>query len=127
VSAEPPRPKEESLGIGCGFPVHGIAPAEVPAEKLHWVGFVAGVPGKLTSTAPKFMFGPAAANVRTVDLENIVDRRVIRVATHRVPHEIGVRARFWIVVIPVDQLVHTIVPRDENGKALERWRLPTAQ
>jgi hypothetical protein len=35
-----------------------------------------------------------------------------------VPNGLGIRARFWIVVLPVDQLVHTIVPRDEDGKAL---------
>jgi hypothetical protein len=30
-------------------------------------------------------------------------------------------------VPPIDQLVHTIVPRDEDGEALEHWRLPAAQ
>lgn len=128
LSRDRPSP-DTGLGGGgaCGFPVHGLLPLTTPPERLHWVGYTASIPGLVASGTPKIMFGPAAPNVRTVDLENILDRRVIRVPTHQIPDEVGLDARFWIVVIPPDQLVHTIVPRDENGKALERWRLPTAQ
>jgi hypothetical protein len=125
ISPDPRRPANEGAGIGCGFPVHGLAPSNTKGE-LHWVGFVAGIPGKVTSNAPKFMFGPAAANVANVDLENN-DGRVIRVPTQSVPKGLGIRARFWIVVLPTNHLVHTIVPRDEDGKALEHWRLLIAQ
>jgi hypothetical protein len=130
ISPDPPRPATDATGrrtLGCGFPVHGLVPPRIEAEELHWVGFNVSIPGTVASGTPKFMFGPAAPSVRTVELENIVDRRVIRVATHPIPDEVGVDARFWMVILPVDQLVHNIVPRDENGETLERWRLPTAQ
>jgi hypothetical protein len=128
LSPDPPRPAND-LGAGgaCGFPVHGLLPPGLEVEELHWVGYTAGIPGRVSEGTPTFMLGPAAPNVQTVELENDVDRRVIRVPTHPIPREVGVDARFWIAVMPVDQLVHTIVPRDENGEALERWRLPTAQ
>jgi hypothetical protein len=128
LNPDPPRPANDLGGSGaCGFPVHGLMPPGLKAEELHWVGFSASIPGRVESGTPKFMLGPAASNVRTVDLENVVDRRVIRVSTHEIPEEVGVDARFWIVAIPPDQLIHTIVPRDEEGNELERWRLPTAQ
>jgi hypothetical protein len=127
ISPAPPRPANEGAGIGCGFPVRGLAPPEIPSEKLHWVGFIAGIPGRVTGTSPKFLFGPAAPNVHTIDLENNNDGRAIRVRTHPLPDSLGVDARFWIVVVPPAELVHTLVPRDENGKALEHWHLPIAQ
>lgn len=123
-----PSPPGGDLGDGgaCGFPVHGLAPRTINPDNLHWVGFSASIPGRVTTGVPKFLYGPAAANVHTVDLEGS-DGRAIRVPTHAIPDEIGLDARFWVVAIPPDQLVHTIVPRDEDGNALERWRLPTAQ
>jgi hypothetical protein len=125
ISPNPPRPANEGAFMGCGHPVHGI-PLTYTPDELHWVGWGLAIPGKVTPVAPRFMFGPAAPNVRNVDLENN-DGRVLRVPTHALPDSLGVSARFWIVVLPLDHLVHTIVPRDENGKALERWRLPIAQ
>jgi hypothetical protein len=127
ISPDPPLPANEGAGIGCGFPVRGMNGSTTPDAKEHWVGYIAGVPGKVTATSPKFMFGPAASTVRTVDLANSNDRTVIRVPTHALPSSLGVDGRFWIVVIRPDQLVHMIVPRDEKGDALEHWRLPIAQ
>ena len=127
ISPDPPRRANEGAGIGCGFPVRGLAPPEIPSEKLHWVGFIAAMPGPVTGTSPRFLFGPAAPNVYTVDLENNNDGRAIRVRTHALPDSLGVDARFWIVVIPPGELVHTIVPREASGSALEHWRLPVAQ
>lgn len=124
-----PEPVTDDVGgaVSCGFPVRGLAPPDTPPGQLHWVGYVAGIPGKVTATSPKFMFGPAAPNVHSVDLENNNEGRAMRVRTLPVPEGLGVKARFWIVVVPPDELVHTIVPRDEDGEALERWRLPMAQ
>lgn len=121
-----PMPRDGGWGIGCGFPVRGLAPPGVSSEKLHWVGYVAGIPGKVTATSPKFVFGPAAPNVHSVDLENPYEGRTIRVRTQPLPDSLGVDARFWIVVLAPHELVHTIVPRDEDGSALEHWRLTMA-
>jgi hypothetical protein len=126
ISPDPPRPANEGAGIGCGFPVEGLAPQGTKAE-LHHVGYVAGTPGRVASTSPKFLFGPATPDVRHVDLENANNGRVIRVETHALPEEVGVDARFWIVVLAQNDLIHNIVPRGESGDALERWRLPIAQ
>jgi hypothetical protein len=126
ISPDPPKPANEGASIGCGYPVHGI-PLNYTPKEVHWVGFGAFIPGKVTSRAPKFMFGPAAENVRTVDLEDDLKKRVLRVRTIPLPNDLDVPARLWIVVIPVDHLVHTVVPRDGDGKALEHWRLPIAQ
>jgi hypothetical protein len=122
-----PVPADGGAGMGCGWPVRGLAPPHTRPEDLHWVGFVAGIPGKVTATSPKFLFGPAAPNVHTVDLENNNEGRTIRVRTQPLPDSLGVDARFWIVVVPPDELVHTIVPREADGSALEHWRLPIAQ
>jgi hypothetical protein len=122
-------PPGADLGGGgaCGFPVHGLAPRSTDPDDLHWVGYSATIPGRATIGTPKFVYGLAAAKVHTVELEDSVDGVVIRVPTHAIPDKVGLDARFWIVAIPPDQLIHTIVPRDEDGDALERWQLPTAQ
>jgi hypothetical protein len=128
LTADSPRQADDLGGGGaCGFPVHGLAPSKVPPERLHWVGFSLSIPGQVEKGAPKFLFGPAAANVRTVELEDNVAGQAIQVETHPIPAEVGVDARFWIVAVPPDKLVHTIVPRDEDGAALEHWHLPSAQ
>jgi hypothetical protein len=92
----------------------------------HWVGFGTAIAGKVQNAETKIHVGPAAENVRSVDLEND-DGRVIRVPTIAAPKDLGVPARFWIAVLPVEHLVHTLVPRDNHGKALEHWHLPIAQ
>lgn len=127
VSPDPPRlANEVGAFIACGHPVHGIGPAATPERDRHWVRFDTAIPGKVESAKARFMFGPAAANVRELDLEN-EDGRVICVSALAAPEGLGVPARFWIAVVPMEQLVHTLVPRDEDGTALERWRLPIAQ
>jgi hypothetical protein len=125
ISPDPPQPANEGAFVGCGHPVHGIPLTYTPDER-HWVGWGTAIPGRVDQATAKFMFGPAAPNVRYVDLEN-EDGRVLRIPTLPAPDGLGVDARFWIAVPPMEQLVHTIVPRDEDGKALERWRLPIAQ
>jgi hypothetical protein len=125
VSPDPPRVANEDAFIACGHPVHGISSATTSAD-LHWVGFGTAVPGRVEDANARFVFGPAAANVREVDLEN-EDGRVLRVSTMAAPEGLGVPARFWIAVVPMEQLVHTLVPRDAEGNELEHWRLPIAQ
>jgi hypothetical protein len=129
IKADPPWPPSEPVGfVQCGHPVHGIPPPR-PRRKeveVHWVGFGTAIAGKVESSTTKIHVGPAAENVRTVDLENN-DGRVIRVPTIAAPEGLDRAARFWIAVLPIEQLVHTVVPRDEEGKALEHWRLPIAQ
>ena len=116
ISPDPPRPANEGAGVGCGFPVRGVNATAF--EKERWVGFVAGIPGKVSSSSPKFLYGPAASRVRTVDLANKNNRQIIRVQTHSLPSDLGVDGRFWIVVVPADHLVHMIGPMDNNGEAL---------
>jgi hypothetical protein len=127
VMPDPPKLANDVGGfIACGHPIHGVGPAATAERNRHWVGFGTAIPGKVESAKARFMFGPSAANVREVDLAN-EDGRVIRVPTMAAPEGLGVPARFWIAVVPMEQLVHTLVPRDEDGKALEHWRLPVAQ
>lgn len=125
ISPDPPRRANEGAFNACGQPVRGI-PLTYKADELHWVGYGTIIPGRIDSAPTKIMYGPAAPNVRRVDLENN-DGEIVRVATIAAPEELGVRARFWISVLPNEHLVHTIVPRDESGKALEHWRLRIAQ
>jgi hypothetical protein len=127
VMPDPPELGNDVGGfIACGHGVHGVGPATTPESARHWVGFGTAIPGKVENAKARFMFGPAAANVREVDLAN-ADGRVIRVSTMAAPEGLGVPARFWIAVVPMEQLVHTVVPRDAEGHELERWRLPIAQ
>jgi hypothetical protein len=49
------------------------------------------------------------------------------VPTSAVPSELPVRVRWWVAAQRLDQLVHTVVPRDQDGKPLEHWRLEIAQ
>jgi hypothetical protein len=72
------------------------------------------------------MYGVANERVRRVDLENN-QRQLVSVPTLEAPPDLGVRARSWVVILPVEHLVHTVVARDEDGNALERWRLPWAE
>lgn len=129
ISANPPWPPSEPVGfISCGHPIHGVPPPR-PRRKeveVHWVGFGTAIADNVESAKTKIHVGPAAENVRSVDLEND-DGRVIRVPTIAAPEGLGVPARFWIAVLPIEHLVHTVVPRDEDGKALEHWHLPIAQ
>jgi hypothetical protein len=114
-------------GSSCGAPMHGLRPQG--ESDLHWVGATVHVPGPIEptggGTGPKYLFGPAAPNVRHVDLESR-DGTVVRVATFAGPPDLGVRVRLWVAVLRLDHLVHTIVPRDDEGEALEHWHLPSA-
>jgi hypothetical protein len=114
-------------GGGVGFPVLGIPGAT--GRELHWAGWSFLVPGPIESgggTGPKYLFGPAAANVQRVELRG-ADGSVVSVPTFPGPSSLGVPVRLWVAVLRLDQLVQTIVPRDEDGKELERWHLPTAE
>jgi hypothetical protein len=112
-----------------GLPIYGLEPDNGPLG-LHWVGWALSVPGPIEpsggGTGPKYMYGLAAPNVRRVDLEG--DHAVVvSLPTFAGPSTLGVNVRVWVAVLRLDQLVRTIVPRDENGDALEHWRLPEAQ
>lgn len=114
--------------VGWGFPMRGLSTAGGP--ELHWVSSQLFVPGPIEpsggGTGPKYLYGPAAADVRRVDLESD-DGTVVRVATFAGPAELGLDVRYWVAVLRLDRLVHTIVPRDAKGKALERWHLKIAE
>jgi hypothetical protein len=111
--------------IAGGYPVHGLQPPGT--SDLHWVGLTLTIPGVIEAagggTGPKYLFGPAAPNVRQVDLQSN-DGTVIRVPTFPGPNDLGVHVRLWVAVLRLDHLVHTIVPRDANGEALEYWNVP---
>lgn len=102
-----------------GYPVYGLA----KGPNLHWIGWGAYIPGTIGSGGgdpPKYVYGPANSRVMSIDL--VADEKyVVTVRTFAGPP--GVRARFWVAVLPLGHLVHTLVPRDRNGNALERWRL----
>jgi hypothetical protein len=114
---------------GWGFPVYGL-PRAFPERDLHWVGWSVYIAGPIEpsggGTGPKYLSGPAAANVRRVDLVS-GDGSVVSVPTFPGPSSLGVPVRLWVAVLRLDHLVQTIVPRDANGKALEHWRLDPAQ
>jgi hypothetical protein len=118
-----------AAGGGSGFPVYGL-PRAFPERDLHWVGWSLLVPGPIESagggTGPKYLSGPAAANVRSVDLLS-ADGAVVSVPTFLGPSSLGVPVRLWVAVLRLDHLVQTIVPRDANGKALEHWHLDPAE
>jgi hypothetical protein len=117
-----------AAGGGFGFPVYGL-PRAFPERHLHWVGWSLLVPGPIESgggTGPKWLSGPAASNVRRVDLVS-GDGSVVSVPTFPGPSSIGVSVRLWVAALRLDRLVQTIVPRDANGKALEHWHLDIAQ
>jgi hypothetical protein len=111
-----------------GFPVHGLY--EPNEADIHWVGSTLYVPGPIEASGggsgPKYFYGPAAADVRRVDLEGD-HGLVVSAPTFAGPSDLGVNMRVWVAVLRLDQLVHTVVPRDENGHALERWHLQEAQ
>jgi hypothetical protein len=111
-------------GGAWGFPMRGLP--RHGADELHWVGWSLDVPGPIEpsggGTGPKYLYGPATADVRHVDLES--DHGVVvRVPTFAGPPELGLDVRYWVAVLRLDTLVHTIVPRDAQGKALEHWHL----
>jgi hypothetical protein len=110
-------------GVSCYLPFDELR--RTSSAEWHWVGFTTMIPGRLDLSKKKFLYGPAAENVDYVDLENS-DGRGTRVPTIAPPKELGEPARFWIAVLPIEHVVHTLVPRDEDGKALEHWRLPQA-
>lgn len=114
--------------FSCGQPVHGVQPSR--GGESHWVGFGVHVPGPISAagggTGPKYLFGTAAPEVRRVDLESN-DGTVVSVPTFLGPSDFGVPARFWVSVLRLEHLVHTLVPRDAEGNELERWELPQAQ
>jgi hypothetical protein len=116
-------------GGGSGFPVHGL-PQAFPTRDLHWVGLSVDIPGPIEpsggGTGPKYLSGPAAANVRRVDLVG-ADGSVVSVPTFPGPTSIGVPVRLWVAALRLDHLVQTIVPRDANGRALEHWHLDVAE
>lgn len=124
-----------SVGSGGGLaaPVHGLPlPPWVESPetvKFHWVSFTLSVPYIEASgggTGPKWLVGVANPKVTRVDLENEHDGTVVSVPTFAGPDESRVRVRFWVAVLRLDQLVHTVVPRDKDGDALEHWHLSTA-
>jgi hypothetical protein len=117
-----------AAGGGFGFPGYGL-PRAFPEQDLHWVGWSLLIPGPIESgggTGPKYLSGPAAANVLRVDLVS-GDGSVVSVPTFPGPSSVGVPVRLWVAVLRLDHLVRTLVPRDANGKALEHWRLYPAQ
>ena len=115
-------------GGGGGFPMHGLRQPDT--DDLHWVGWTLYVPGPIEpsggGTGPKWVYGLAASNVRHVDLEGD-HGAVASVPTFGGPSDLGVDVRVWVCVLRLDQLVHTIVPRDASGDALEHWHLPQAE
>jgi hypothetical protein len=120
-----------SLGaVNSGFlPVYGLE-KPLKGEEFHWISFVRYVPGPIRKgggTGPKWLFGVAHANVSRVDLEDENNGTVVSVPTFAGPSDQGVQVQLWIAVLRLDHLVHTVVPRDKEGDALEHWRLPIAQ
>jgi hypothetical protein len=130
----PPKPAygtnvPQLAGGAGGFPIYGLQTDGGPLG-LHWVGWTLDVPGPIEptggGTGPKYLYGLAAPKVRRVDLEGD-HGMVVSVPAFPGPATLGVNVRVWVAAVRLDQLVHTIVPRDANGDALEHWHLPEAQ
>jgi hypothetical protein len=128
-------PSVGSGGFGAAA-VHGLPQlvppwAEPPeADDLHWVSLTLSIPQGFEAsgggTGPKWLFGVANPRVTRVDLENENDGTVVSVPTFPGPDQSPVRLQLWVAVLRLDQLVHTVVPRDKDGEALEHWHLSTA-
>jgi hypothetical protein len=120
-----------SLAAVRGLPQLVPPGAEPPeADDLHWVSVTLSIPQRLEAsgggTGPKWLYGVANPRVTRAALVNENDGTVVSVPTFPGPDQSPVRLRLWVAVQRLDQLVHTVVPRDEDDKELEHWRLPTA-
>jgi hypothetical protein len=114
-------------GASAGWHVRWIAGGTDAEDHAAW--WSTYIPERISDggvTGPKWHFGPAAPNVTHVDLEND-DGSVVRVRTFPGPPNLGAPTRLWVAVLRLDHLVHTIVPRDKDGNALEHWHLEIAQ
>jgi hypothetical protein len=123
-----PAPANENSSVVCGQPVRGTPHRSGhggPSEQ-HSAGFGVVIPGRTDLAETKIVYGPAAEDVRYVDLEHD-GASVIRVPTLPEPAGLDAHARFWIAELPVDRIVNVIVSRDGANRALERWRLPIGQ
>jgi hypothetical protein len=113
--------------VQAGAPIHGVS----TGDELHWVGLGVAIPGPIEpsggGTGPKWLFGAAAPNVARVDLEDDNDGTVVSVPTFAGPSELEPPIRLWVAALRLDRLVHEVVPRDKDGKALEHWHLEIAQ
>lgn len=101
-----------------------FTPSSSTTGETHAVQYGVAIPGQVGS-GPKYLYGTAASNVARVDLVSD-DGTVLTVPTFPVSDDLGVPARLWVAVLRLDHLVHTIVPRDKDGEALERWELEAA-
>jgi hypothetical protein len=128
--------KVPSVGSSGLAPVRGLPQlvppwAEPPeADDLHWLSLTLSIPQRLEAsgggTGPKWLFGVANPRVTRIDLKNENDGTVVSVPTFDGPDQSPLRLRLWVAVLRLDQLVHTVVPRDRDGDALEQWRLQIA-
>jgi hypothetical protein len=147
VGFSPGGPAEKCPATSCGsdakvpyFGVGGVGRLnvyglgeELGLKPLRWVSIAATVGGTLEKTSagyvgdgPKWFYGVANEKVARVELEDTNDDTVVSVPTFAPPDDFPVRVRFWVAALRLDQLVHTVVPRDKHGEELEHWRLPTA-
>jgi hypothetical protein len=121
------------LGSGIArLNIYGLG-EELGLKPLRWVSIAATVGGTLEKTnagyvgdGPKWFFGVANEKVARVELENTNDGTVVSVPTFAPPNEFPIRVRLWVAAVRLDQLVHVVVPRDQDGEALERWEMNAA-
>lgn len=126
VTPNPPNPKGEGAALGCGPTVYpGPGHSDDPSYDTHWLARLVQIPGETETATVKFISGPTAPNVARVDLI-VRDGRPISVPTIPAPKGLDLPLRFYVAVLPAHELIHTLVPRDANGNALEHWELPEA-
>jgi hypothetical protein len=124
VTPNPPNPRGEGAAAGCGPTTYpGPGHSDNPDYDSHWLGYLDQVPGETATATIQFFSGPTAPNVTRVDLI-LGYSHPISVPTIAAPPGLDVHVRFFVAVLPPNEVVRALIPRDQRGDALEHWNLP---
>jgi hypothetical protein len=123
VTPNPPNPRGEGAAAGCGATTYpGPGHSKDPEYDSHWLGYLDQVPGETAKATVQFFSGPTAPNVTRVDLI-LGYSHPISVPTIAAPPGLDVPVRFFVAVLPPNEVVRALIPRDQRGEALEHWNL----
>jgi len=124
VTPNPPNPRGEGAAAGCGPMTYpGPGHSDDPGYDSHWLGYLDQMPGETAKATVQFFSGPTAPNVARVDLI-LGYSHPVSVPTIAAPPGLDVQVRFFVAVLPPNEVVRALIPRDQRGEALEHWNLP---